>query len=60
MAIRENGRLRQGCSCALAGFTGMSRGADGGESDKGACRSQSYDTGERGHGDISFGISVQS
>ena len=36
----------------------MSRGADRGESDKGACRSQAYDTGERGHGDISFGISV--
>ena len=32
----------------------MSRGADRGESDKGACRSQTYDAGERGHGDISF------
>ena len=30
----------------------MSRGADRGESDKGACRSQTYDAGERDHGDI--------
>ena len=33
-------------------------GADRGESDKGACRSQTYDAGVRGHGDISFGIRV--
>ena len=36
----------------------MSRGTDRGESDKSACRSQTYDAGERDHGDISFGISV--
>src|SRR5262249_5361333 len=43
---------------ALAGFIGMSRGADRSESDKRACRSQFYDSGERDHGDISFAISV--
>ena len=36
----------------------MSRGADRGESDKSACRSQAYDLRGRDHGDISFSFGI--